>query len=120
MLVLGLPSRGQIVFQGVHVRWQFRDLPENDNEVKIEEQRCDVEPCDHGRCHPCRKQDLVRLLIRWEHCTPTADFASLHVRVTSRHQHRENVEWDESGIGDERKEVIAGGAGCRSRFGITN
>ena len=37
VLVLGLSARCQIVFEGIHVRWQFCNLAENEREVHVEE-----------------------------------------------------------------------------------
>jgi hypothetical protein len=63
----------------------------------------------NGDCgQPSGGQDLVCLLVGWEHGSPAPDSASFHVGVASRKQDGEDVEGYEASIGDKGEEVVAG------------
>lgn len=69
---------------------------------------------------PCCQQDYVCLIVCREHGAPPPKCSGIHIGVATSHEYGEDVERDKAGVGNESKEVVAGGASGWSRLGITD
>lgn len=117
MLVISFATRRKIVLERVHVWWKSGNLPEYEDEVKVKKYRCTVEPSKGRASQPGCLKNFVGIRIRGKEGAPSAISPRYFVVITVCHNSSKYVEWYQSGVDNQGKEVIAGGTGWRTSFG---
>ncbi len=91
---------GEVVFEGVHVRWEFCDFAEDDGEIEGEEKGDQVKAAVGDSDEEGGEDDLVCCAVTAEKCLPSALRIFCFCVLGPGHQRCEDEEGNQASIDD--------------------